>query len=216
VRAVRAMQEAGADQVWIDGAYGRIVAAQPGLADGVVVATGAVLSPKIATIVEKTAALVDRLTLAVVEVEWQRRLLDQAIAEERTLLGGPTIDAPISLPASSALLGLSRGRDAWTPEVEAIAVPGLVSDRVAQELLRRPGGGVLLVADGTSFQVEEKLARRLRKSWEVRARATCRLLAISYNPTSLRGHVVDGEALGEALRAAFPIRTVFDPLVGLQ
>lgn len=213
--AVAAMKGAGADQIWIDGAYGRVGAARPSLSDGVVVATGAVVGSTVASIVDTTRALVDRLTLAGAEIAWQQRLIDQAIAEDRTLLGGSTM-APIRLPERSALLGLSRGRDRWTADVEAVAVPGLVSDRVAEELLRLPRSGTLLLVDGTSFQVDDKIARRLRKHWAVRTRRSCRLLAISFNPTSLRGPVVAGDLLAEALRIQFPNIAVFDPIVGLQ
>lgn len=215
VAAVAAMRQAGADQVWIDGAYGRVVAAQPGLSDGVVVATGAVVDSRPAVIVEKTAALVERLTLPAVDEAWQRRLIEAAIAQERVLLGGPTLE-PIALPERSALLGLSRGRDAWSADVTAVAVPGLVSDRVAHELLRHRTEGVLLVPDGTCLHLDPRVDKRLRAGWELRALRTCRLLAISYNPTSLQGHTLPAELLERELRARFPNTSVFNPLVGIH
>lgn len=214
--AVDVMRAQGADQVFIDGAYGRVVAAQPGLSDGVVVATGAVVGQRIGIIVEKTNVLVDRLTMPRAEEPWQRQLLEQAIEEDRTLFGGPELAEPIPLPAKSALVGLSKARRLWTAKVEAVAVPGLVSDRVAQELLWRKRSGTLLLADGTSFQVDDKLARKLRKSWDIRTLESCTLLAIAYNPTSLHGYVVSDEALGQALRSQFPNITVANPIVGLK
>lgn len=213
--AVTAMREAGADQVWIDGAYGRIVSAQPGLAEGVVVATGAVISSRIKTIVARTASLVDRLSLPAIELDWQTALMQAALADDRALLGGPNIE-PIELPARSALLGLSKGRDRWTPQVEAVAVPGLVSDRVVQELTRRSGTGTLLIPDGTVLQADDRLASALARRWEIRVLRKSRVIAIAYNPTSLRGPAVHGEHLRQALAARYEKIPIFDPVVGLQ
>ena len=214
-RAVDVMLEHGAQRVLIDGAYGRVMAADPTLADAVVVSTGAVVDTTIDGIVEHTAAVVDRLSLPAIEEPWQRELMQRAIAGDETLLGGPAT-APVSLSSPSALVGLPMSRELWTPEIEAVAICGLVSNRVVHELLRQKPARVLLVPDGTVVQADPALVGRLRRVWEVRALHVSPVVAIAYNPTSVRGPGVRGEALAHAIAARWPKVPVFDPLVGIQ
>lgn len=215
-RAVSAMLRAGADQVLVDGAYGRVVGAHPDLADAVVVSTGAIVAPDVDVIADRTRHLVARLSLPLVEAPWQRALLERAVADGRAYLGGSALDEPISLPARSALLGLSAAHDAWTDEVEAIAIPGLVSDAVAHELFRVTPSRTLLVPTGTAIQTSDRASERLRDEWRVRALRAPPVIAIAYNPTSIRGDEVSPEALARAIAARCPNIPVFDPFVGLQ
>lgn len=209
-RAIALLESHGADLVLVDGAYGRVVAANGVLSDAVIVSTGAVLSEDIETIVASTAELVDRLSLPAIGAPWQRTLMTQASREGRALLGGPRI-APIPLPARSALVGLTGARELWSPSVEALAVPGLVSDAVLEELLIVGGERTLLVTDGTAVQCDPRLLGRLRREWEVRALRASPLVGISYNPTAIQGYRVDADALRDALAARWPRLVVFDP-----
>lgn len=214
-RAVESMLAHGAERVLIDGAYGRVMAADPTLARAVVVSTGAVVDTTVEGIVEQTAALVDRLSFPAIEEPWQRELMQRAIAGDETLLGGPDTD-PIALSSKSALVGLPTSRDLWTPEIEAVAICGLVSNRVVHELLRQKPARTLLVPDGTVVQAEPALVARLRRVWEVRALHVGAVVAIAYNPTSVRGPGVASDDLARAIAARWPKVPVFDPLVGLQ
>lgn len=214
--AVEALRSVGADRVLIDGAYGRVMAAQPGLAEAVIVATGAVVSPRAEVVAQRTAALVHRLTLPEVSEPWERALLETALEEDRALLGGPDID-PIELPAKSALLGLSRGKDRWTPDVRGVAIPGLVSDRVVQELLRRRRrSGVLLLGDGTVLQADDRVLKKFERSWSIRVARRCEVVGISFNPTSVGGRRIRPGHLAQAISRRCGKTPVFNPLVGLQ
>ncbi|MGM0558181.1 MAG: hypothetical protein ACQEVA_17485 [Myxococcota bacterium] len=206
------LDDHGVDLVFIDGAYGRIVAAQPDISGGVVVSTGAVLGPDIPTIVEKTAYVVDRLVLGKVEASWQRELLEDAVEYEGALLGGPEID-PIELPSRSALLGLDQARDLWSDEIAAIAIVGLVSDSVVESLLAVGGQGrVLLVPDGTVIQCSPRLFARLESTWSIRVGQSIRVLGLSVNPTSVRGDSVDDVELRAALARRWANTPIFNPL----
>jgi hypothetical protein len=210
------LRDLGADRVIIDGAYGRVMSAQPGLADAVVVATGAVVSPRPDVVAQRTASLVERLSLPRVEEPWERSLLDAALDADRVLLGGPQIE-PIELPAKSALLGLARGRDRWTADVRGVAVPGLVSDRVVQELVRRRRkSGVLLIRDGTVLQADEKVLRKFHRAWSIRVRDRCDVVAISFNPRGIGGARIHPGQLAQAIARRCPKMPVFNPLVGIQ
>ncbi len=214
-RAAGALEAHGVDLVLVDGAYGRTVAARGGLADAVIVSTGAVLGGDVEAICDATTALIDRLSLAPVEAGWQRALIDQAIAEDRCLLGGPGVE-PVALPARSALVGLRQlagSTSPFTDRVLGLAVPGLVSDSVIEHLLGVAGSSrVLLVPDGTVLQARAALVRRLARTWQIRAACPAQILAISVNPTGIQGHAVDDVELRAALHWRWPSIHLFNPL----
>lgn len=210
--AVATLEDHGVDLVLVDGAYGRTVAARGALSDAVIVSTGAVLGADVDAIAQKTAALVDRLALAPADPGWQRDLLRKAITEDRCLLGGPGVEA-VELAAKSALLGLRRAGDLWRDELLGVAVPGLVSDSVVEQLLGVGGPArVLLVPDGTVLQAAPRLIRRLERRWQIRALDPARVVAISVNPTGIQGHSVDARALYDALHSRWPTTAIFNPL----
>jgi hypothetical protein len=209
------LESHGVEATLIDGAYGRTMAAHADISDGFILSTGAILSSSVEEIVAHTMMLVDSLTLPQPNQPWQQRLLEQTLEEQRALLGTPSGEVQ-ALPMNSALLGLSRGRHLWTKQYTAIAIPGLVSDRVIEELLALDDTPrTLLVADGTALKASRKLVERLRNQWEIRAMARSNLRAISYNPTSIAGLGVDAESLARALREQLSQRgvdaRVFDP-----
>lgn len=215
--ALEMMAEHGASPLFIDGAYGRVMGARSAWCDGVIVSTGAILSSSLDEVIAATTWLTQRLTREPPPEAWQRELLAQAMREERALLGTP--DGEVTpLAARSALVGLSRSRALWTPAHRAIAVPGLVSDRVLEELLvvasrddfdRR----ALLVPDGTSVQADAALMSRFERQWEWFAGENVALLGVSFNPTSLSGPGIDAERFEQALREAYGEGVwIFDPV----
>lgn len=215
-RAIRSLEDAGVDLVLVDGAYGRIAAAHCDVTDGVIISTGAVVSPSVDGIVDRTQTMLQRLTLPVIEEPWQRALLDEASLNGQSLLGGPHT-AALALPAKSALVGLPKSRDLWTQDIQAIAIPGLVSDRVVDELVRAGGKGrTLLLADGTSLQTDGKHLERLLKHWNLRVGQPTHVLGISVNPTSVQGWTVSEQDLVSGLSARWPKIAIFNPKYGLE
>lgn len=213
--AIGRLESQKVDLILIDGAYGRVTAAHADLTDGVVVSTGAIVSPHIEVIIERTRHLIDRLTLPEIEEPWLMRLLDKSVEEGRSLLGGPTI-AAIPLAANSALVGLPHSRGLWTDDVKAIAIPGVVSDRVVDELLRAGGAGrTLVIGDGTNLQADHRHLERLRRTWTLQVPHSTRVLGIAVNPTSVQGWVVSEAELLARLRTQWPEITIYNPDHGL-
>ncbi len=203
-RALELMATHGADPCFVDGAYGRVVGARSGLTDGVVVSTGAVLATSLKEVVKRTVSLTDRLTCKAVNVEWRRALMRQALDEQQALLGGED-EGPQPLRMKSALVGLPRSRDLWKDAHTAIAIPGVVSNRVLEELLAvtGPARRCLVIEDGTHLHADDRLLTRFRKSWDVEALESLTLMGVSYNPTSLQGHAFEDVVFYDALRAQY-------------
>jgi len=205
----------GVHRMIVDGAYGRIAAAHGEVVDAVIISTGAIINRRADQVIARTQELVDRLTLPEVEFEWQTDLLNAALAEDRALLGGPNIK-PISLEARSALIALPKSRHLWTREVEAIAIPGLVSDRVLETLIKVGSGRTLLIPDGTSLQTDGARLARFKKSWRLRVGHSQRVLGISVNPTSIAGWSIPEGPLIASMRAIWPETTIFNPIHGIH
>jgi len=216
-RATALLLEYGASHVLIDGAYGRTVAAQARLCDGVLISTGAVVSPVAAEVAQATAALANRFGYIAPTASWQRELLERSMSSNAALLGGPDGEV-VELPSKSALVGLSKGRALWRDDLLALAVPGLVSPRVLEELLAVPAPKsgarrALLLRDGTTLQAPSRLVSRVERGWDIHAAAAPRLLGVSYNPTSVAGPSILSEELDAALRVEFGAGVaLFDPV----
>ncbi len=215
VRARDAMIEHGAEIVFVDGAYGRSMAADGRLADGVILSTGAVAGKSPERIVEVTRPLVEKNRLEPPDSPEVVSLGERAIADG-ALLGrvqGRTVD----LEEASALAGLERTRREYGHQLESLALPGAVTDRVVDELLAFPDATrQLVVASPASLQTGTGAWSSLRESpWTVGVVHPVRLLGITANPVAGDRRRLSAEALLEALGEAFPERAVVDPVAGL-
>ena len=179
------------------------MAAHASVSRAIVLCTGAVIDRRAARVAEATRALWWRLSLPLIEQNEAQALMAQAQAQNRALLGGPGVSA-VALPSRSALLGLGRGRALWRAELRWLAVPGLISDRVVEELLMVPADDAqtkraLLVEDGANVQASAAILSRLAQSWEVQTMARVPVVAMSVNPTSVAGYAIDPHELMDAL-----------------
>jgi hypothetical protein len=213
-RAEAALAEVGARPVFIDGAYGRVAAAFAG--DAAILATGVVLTTSPAELLQLTDDLIDRLTLPALPDVYAAQAAQAFATSHTVLIRANGSHRPAALP--SALLALPRERAAWADEdLIAIAVPGLVSDRVLEELLAVPGRRdgqrrALLLTSGAALQGAARLWRRLERGWDLYVQTRVRILGVAVNPTSITGASIPHDALLPALRARHPDIAVFDPM----
>lgn len=210
VRAVDVLERLGPGPVWIDGAYGRLTSAHPDVTDAVVVATGAVAGSTVTDVVGETVHLVSRLSAPTAESRSHRDLIDQAIGRRRLLLLDEDGDA-IELPVRSAVAGLDELRDHWDDNIEAVAIPGLISDRVVEQLLAFDDA-TLLVPDPTVLQMKSSLWSTFRNRWTIRVLHAVEPVGVSYNPTSVDGNGFDATTLKSALEQRLTEPFIFDPL----
>jgi len=191
VRAVsEAMAGLGARQILIDGAIDRRAASAPAVAEGLVMATGAVLGEQLEAVVAATAEAVDLARLA-------------PFADG----GDPPVPVPRSVALGAAaqeIAGLLRAH----PKVHAFALEGALSERFLEGVLEarqeRAGRELVLVArDPTKVFLSRRGPRWYeRQGLSLRVREPIELLAITVNPVAPQSHSFQPGQLREAIAAA--------------
>jgi hypothetical protein len=220
VRAVSdAMLGHGAEQVLIDGAIDRRAASSPHVADGLVMSTGAVLSPDIDEVVARTRDAVELTRLPLATSAPVRELA--ADANGTSLLAGE--DAPpVALPARFALTSDAADLARLLrehPSARWLLISGALPERFLQELLvgarGHDGGLTVVVADATHvFLSERGVGWYRRQGLDVRALAPIELLALTVNPLAPRSHRFDSVELRARLQQEIsdvPIVDVLHP-----
>jgi hypothetical protein len=206
VRAVsESMADFGARQVLIDGAVDRRAASSPAVADGLVMATGAVLSEDIERVVTLTREAVElvRLPLA--------RHGEPEEGEEVVLGRGLVLG---SEPAEIARLLREH------PRATALAVEGALSEHFLESLLqaRRERSGrelSITVADPTKvFLPGRGLAWYRRQGLSIEVLRAIELKAITVNPVAPQSHRFDSARLRSLIEEAIEDVPVFDVLAG--
>ena len=222
VRAVSdAMSRFGAEQVLIDGAIDRRAASSPDVADGLVMATGAVLGEDIARVVAATADAVDLVRLPTARPQ-STALDDEGLDGHdggRSSADGELVALERRLvlnadPAQTAALLREHAR------AHTLLVDGALGEGFLEALLaarRERAGRELRIVVGDPTKVF--LARR-GPSWYRRQGVAIEVLhaidlkAITVNPVAPQSHRFDSEQLRELIAAAVgdvPILDVLDP-----
>jgi hypothetical protein len=194
----------GAEQVLIDGAIDRRAASSPAVADGLVIATGAVLSEDIERVVT--------LTKDAVELVGLPQAGDGAGEEERVALTRRLVLN--GEPAEIAELLREH------PRASTFLVDGALSERFLEGLLAarsQRAGRVLRIVVGDPTKVF--LSRRgpswyERQGLEIEVLRTIDLRAITVNPVAPQAHRFDSKQLRELIEAAVvdvPVLDVLDP-----
>jgi hypothetical protein len=198
VRAVSdAMVEHGAELVLIDGAIDRRAASSPTVADGLVMATGAVLDERIEQVVAATRDAVDLVRLP-------RSGEDGVVVDGRIVLNAEPLEI-------AALL-------AEHPHAGTFLVEGALGERFLEGLLsarRERAGRALRIVAGDPTRVF--LSRRgpswyERQGISIAVQRTIDLRAITVNPVAPQSHRFDSQHLRELIATAVPDVPVLDVL----
>ncbi len=199
------MLELGAEQVLIDGAIDRRAASSPAVADGLVMATGAILSEDIEAVIDATSDAVDLVRLPVADTPGADADAETSVRLERRLV----LNAD---PAEIAALLREHAR------AEMFVVEGALSARFLEGLLaarsERAGRELRIVA-GDPTKVF--LARRgprwyARQGVSIEVLQTIELKAITVNPVAPQSHRFDSRTLRELIEAAVSDVPVLDVL----
>jgi hypothetical protein len=199
-----AMANFGAEQVLIDGAIDRRAASSPTVADGLVMATGAILDADIERVVAATKDAVDlvRLPQAGNRVPEDERL---ALARQLVLNSEP-----------AEIAALLREH----PRASTFVVDGALGERFLEGLLtartERAGRALrIVVGDPTKVFLSRRGPEWYRRQGlEIEVSRTIELKALTVNPVAPQSHRFDSKRLRELLEAAIadvPVLDVFDP-----
>lgn len=210
LRAVSdAMLELGAEQVLIDGAIDRRAASSPAVADGLVMATGAILSEDIGAVVTATSDAVDLVRLP---------LVDGGKHERGELAGEDSVTLARRLALSAEPTEIAAVLREH-PHARTFVVDGALSERFLEGLLaartERAGRELRIVAgDPTKVFLSRRGPRwYARQGISIEVLQTIELKAITVNPVAPQSHRFDSQTLRELIGSAVadvPILDVLD------
>jgi hypothetical protein len=213
-----AMSALGADQVLIDGAIDRRAASSPAVADGLVMATGAVLSEEIEAVVAATKDAVDLVMLPVAGPPVAGEVLADAPVEDAPVDGGEkhlTLPRQLVLAAEpNEIAALLREH----PQADKFRVNGALSERFLEGLLaarteRAQRTLRIVVSDPTKvFLSHRGPSWYRRQGLAIEVLRTIDLKAITVNPVAPQSHRFDSQELRGLIEAAVPDVPVLDVL----
>ncbi len=221
VRAVSdAMLAHGAEQALIDGAIDRRAASSPHVADGLIIATGAVLDQDIDEVVSRTRDAVELVRLPSVDEDAEAAPRLRALAQEgESVLVGHDLQ-PTALPSRFLLTADSEQVAQMldeNPGARWLIVAGALPERFLHELAhavhKRRRQLTLVVADPTKVFLWKRGPEWFERQGVVlRTLERIALEAITVNPVAPQSHRFDSAELRALLAQAIPDVPIFDVL----
>jgi hypothetical protein len=195
----------GCTMVLVDGSMDRIAAAGSSVADGVVLAAGAVMGPDIKGVVEKTAHAVELLEIERAAVSSpEASVSDRIVAVSVEGVRWETRGGTLVSDGEWALKRLKKG-------AEYLFTSGAVTDEALEVLIQGGRFPELIVPDATRFLI----SRRQKERWKdgggrLSVVNRLRLIAVTVNPENPEGKGFDGREFFQAMQERLPEVAVFD------
>ena len=206
------MRRLDIDLVIIDGALSRMSSASPAVSQSMILATGAAYSASMSTLVSKTSHVVDLVNLELTSEDNIRTLMPLE-------KGVWFIDNEGGLNSLEALTSLSKDihfegmEDCRTLYVAGALVDGFLEKVRKNKTLKQVE---LVVRDFTKIFVTPQQFRLFLKSGgHIRVLQRSKLIAVTVNPTSPSGYVLDSDTLCNKLSEAIQL-PVYDLLKNKQ
>ena len=206
------MRRLDIDLVIIDGALSRMSSASPAVSQSMILATGAAYSASMSTLVSKTSHVVDLVNLELTSEDNIRTLMPLE-------KGVWFIDNEGGLNSLEALTSLSKDihfegmEDCRTLYVAGALVDGFLEKVRKNKTLKQVE---LVVHDFTKIFVTPQQFRLFLKSGgRIRVLQRSKLIAVTVNPTSPSGYVLDSDTLCNKLSEAIQL-PVYDLLKNKQ
>ena len=220
----------------VDGALDRKSSSLPGLSDKTILATGAVLAPDIAGVIDKTSLAVKKLLLPRVQSDEERdiyqKLISQHQSKNKELPGGwlvevesrdgdsnPEIKNLIELKSSSSL-GISRELDKKLNKIstdqntsKTLILSGALTDSLGQKLSEdhRFRNFKVVIQDGTRVFLKKRYLGLLKRNQvKIEVLKEINLAAITVNPHNPEGRDLDSKEIREELERIFPEIPIYD------
>ncbi len=209
------MMSFGAEMVLIDGAIDRKSIAAPGISDGVIIATGAVISRSLKKIVEETVHLVKLYGLPELPDGNIRNSIVQSRDAERIMLFTRSGDVR-SLELKTGLAASRFLDEVIDSDTVSVYIPGAMTLSVVADIhpikFRHTG---FIVKDATRIFIESNPWQHLmKKGFRVSVLDSVKVAALTVNPHSPSGYSFDHEALLQEMRSAIPDIPIIDVKLG--
>lgn len=187
----------GADFCLVDGAFDRIAAAAPNLVDAAVFAVGAVAGPSVQDVVTTAASALQRFALPVVDNHLTQVLSAAVHAGQVGVWNASELKL---LPAQQTVLGL-RQHPSWSDNIEAVYVPGAVTDKLLDDLAAHPNPLHITAAHPAQVLASTRALRSwYRRGSTVSVWHELPLAAIAINPHSITGYDLPETSLFEQIQ----------------
>lgn len=203
-RWMTSMRRLGIDLVIVDGALSRLSSASPAVSQAMILSTGAAYSANLNTLVQKTAFIVDLINLDLTSEE-NRRLL-QPIEKGVWCIDSDRQLHDLHLASSlGQQISFDGVENCETLFVAGALVDGFLEKVINNKVLRETE---IVVRDFTRIFVSPQLFRQfLHARGRIRVLQKSKLIAVTVNPTSPSGYVLDSNLLCKTLSEAinFPV-----------
>jgi hypothetical protein len=212
------MLDLGAEQAIVDGSIDRRAAAAPGVADAVIMSTGAVLDEEIETVVSRTGQAVETIDLPRAADPGLRDLATRTKGESFLTAGDSVLPLPSRFALTASAGRLPEGLRPGDERERTLMVGGVVPEHLLEALLAgRRGDRIRIVASSpTSVFMRAHSPRWYRqRGLEVEVLNRVELNAITVNPQAPLSHRFDSQSLrstiSRALPHALPVLDVREP-----
>ena len=211
-RWMNEMRRMDIDLVIIDGALSRMSSASPAVSQSMILATGAAYSANLATLVSKTTHVVDLVNLELTSEDNIQRLMPL----ERGLW---FIDGEGNLHSLDAMSSLSKDiRFEGIDDCKTLYVAGALVDNFLEKVRKNKclKQVELVVRDFTKiFVTPQQFRLFIKAGGRIRVMQKSKLIAVTVNPTSPSGYVLDSDTLCNRLSEAIQL-PVYDLLKNNQ
>lgn len=182
----------------VDGALSRLSLASPTVTEAMILATGAAVSANVKQLVAKTHFLYNLICLDEVDPDLRESLSNI----ESGIWAIDSDNQPHDLGIASVFL-IDRSETDILHFGRRLFVAGAVSDRLLKTLSAKGGGITLIARDFTKlFLTPETYNAYIRSGNSIMVLQRSKLIAITLNPTSPQGFLLDSKSTCEALSDA--------------
>ena len=197
------LHQYGAAHVFVDGALSRKSLGSPSVTEGLVLATGAAVSPNLSELVRKTKFVCEMIDLERFCSPVETELLDI----ENGIYALDDDGSIVDLGISSAFL-LEQNRDRLFSHGHRLFVSGAISDKILDFLRCQPdiGKTQVIIKDFTkNFATPMAVHAFQQKGGKITVLLRPRLLGVCANPWSPAGYVMDSDRLCSELTQALHV-----------
>jgi molybdopterin-guanine dinucleotide biosynthesis protein len=200
---IKDMASLNVDTTIVDGALSRLSLGSPAVTESIVLATGAAVSCNITQLVRKTKFVYDLINIE----EYEASIKDELINKTKGIWAIDADGVLHDLDIPSVFL-LEKNKDKLFTHGTVIYVTGAISDKLLNflRIQKNVKDIVLIVKDFTKiFLTPQAYNAYLKRGGRIKVLMRTNLIAVTVNPVSPEGYVLDSLTLREAMSEALQI-----------